>query len=69
MLCNAIHSNPDFLQIEQIDRLSQAQGISEISYHNYLLLLCTMAFQLDLKWTKRSTHHTQVVNTNSTSSN
>ena len=48
MLCNAIHLNPDFLQIEHLDRLSQAQGTSEITYHNYLSLLHTTAFELDL---------------------
>ena len=28
--CNAICSNPDFLQIEHVDRLSQAQGKSQL---------------------------------------
>ena len=53
--------------MEHVDKLSQAQGTSEISYHNYLTLLCTTAFQLDLKRHKLYTHHTQVNNTNSTS--
>ena len=69
MLCNAIHSNPDFLQVEHLDKLSQAQGTSKTTYHNYLTLLCMTAFQLDLKRPKHSTHHTEVNNTNSTSSN
>ena len=69
MLCNAIHLNTDFLQIEHLDRLGQAQGSSEINYHNYLTLLHTKVFQLDLKRPKHSTHHTQVNTTNSTSSN
>ena len=64
MLCNTICSNPDFLQVEHLDKLGQAQGTSEITYHNYLTLLHTTAFQLDLKWPKCSTHHTEVNNTN-----
>ena len=68
MLCNAIHSNPDFLQVEHLDKLRQAHGMSEITYH-YLTLLHTTAFQLDLKRPKCSTHCTEVNNTNSTSNN
>ena len=68
MLCNPIHSDPDFLQIEHLDRVSHAQHTSEISYHNYLALLCTTAFKLDLKQPKHSMHCTQVNNTSSTSS-
>ena len=49
MLCNMIHSNPGFLQIEHLNELGQAQGTSEITYHNYLTLLHTTAFQLNLK--------------------
>ena len=56
MLCNAIHSNPNILQVEHLDKVSQAQGISEITYHNYLIVLNTTAFQLDLKRPKHSTH-------------
>ena len=41
MLCNAICSNPEFLRIEHLKKLGQAQGTSEISYHNYLTLLHT----------------------------
>ena len=47
MLCNAIHSNPEFLQIEHLDKPRQAQDASRITYHNYLTLLHTTAFQLD----------------------
>ena len=68
MLCNAIHSNPDFLQIEHLDRLSHTQGTSKITHHNYLPLLCTTVLQLNLKQPKHSTHHTQVNSTNSTNS-
>ena len=65
MLCDDIHSNPDFLQVEHLDKLGQAQGTSKITYHNYLQ--CTTGFQLDLKRPKCSRQHTQVNNTNSTS--
>ena len=43
MLHNAFHLNPDFLQIEHLDRPSQAQGTSKITYHNYLTLPCMEA--------------------------
>ena len=69
MLCNAIHFNPEFLQIEHLDKLRQAQGTSEIINHNYLTLLHTTAFQLNLKQPKHLTHHTEVNSTNSTSTN
>ena len=49
MLCNAIHLNPDFLQIEHLDKLSQAQDISGISYHNYLPLLCATTLQTQFR--------------------
>ena len=49
MLCNPIHSNPDFLQVEHLDKLCQAQVTSEITCHDYLTLLCTTSFQLKLK--------------------
>ena len=55
MLCNVIHSNPDFLQVEHLDKLSQVQGTSEIASHNYLTLLHTTTCQLDLKRPKHST--------------
>ena len=63
MLCNPIHSNPDFLQVEHLGKLGQAQGTSEITYHNYLALLHTTAFQLNLKRPKHATHHTEVNST------
>ena len=84
MLCNALHSNPEFLQIEHLGKLRQAQGTSEITYHNYLTLLCTTAFQLyhnyptllcttacqlSLKYPQCSTNHTEVNSTNSTPNN
>ena len=69
MLCNAIHSNPEFLQIEHLDKVGQAQGTSKITYHNYITLVHTTAFQLNLKCPKCSTHHTEVNSTNSTPNN
>ena len=69
MLRNVICSSSDFLQVEHLDKLGQAQGNSEITHHNYLTLLCSTAFQLDLKRPKHSTHHTQLNSTNSTSNN
>ena len=69
MLCNAIHSNPKDCQIEHLDKLRQAQGMSKITYHNYLILLCTTAFQLDLKCPKCSMNHTKVSSTNSAPNN
>ena len=69
MLCNVIHLDPDFLWIEHLDKPSQAQGTSETTYHNYLRLQCTTAFQLDSKRPKCSTHYTQVNTTTSSSSN
>ena len=66
MFCNAIDSNPEFLQIEHLDNLRQAQGTSKITYNNYLTLLYTTAFQLNLKWPK---HHTEVNSTNSSPDN
>ena len=69
MLCNSIHSNLDFLQLEHLDKLGQAQSTSKITYHNYLTLLHSTAFQLDLKMPKHSAHHTQGNTTNSTSNN
>ena len=69
MLCNAIHSNPDFLQVKHLDKLSQTQGSSKVPYHSYLLLLCTTAFQVNFKRPKHSTHQTEVNSTHSTSNN
>ena len=69
MLCTAIWSNPGFLQVDHLDKISQAQGTSKINYHSHLTLLYTTDFQLDLKKPKHSTHHTEVNNTNSTSNN
>ena len=60
MLCNAIHSNPDFLQVEHLDKYGQAQGTSKITYDSHLTLLSTTAFQLDLERLKCSRHHTEV---------
>ena len=53
--------------MEHLDKLSQAQDTSEITYYNYLILLHTTALQLNLKRPKHSTHHTQVKSINSTS--
>ena len=47
MFCNAICSNPKFLQIKHLDKLRWAQGSSKITYHNYLTLLYNTAFQID----------------------
>ena len=69
MLSNAIHSNPDFLQAEQLDKLSQTRGTSEITCHNHPTLLHTTAFQHDSKSPKHSTHHPEVNSTNMTSNN
>ena len=60
MLCNAICLHSNFLQIEHLDRVGQAQGTSKISYHNYLPRLHTIAFQLDFIRPKHSTNYTQV---------
>ena len=69
MLCNAIQSNPDFLQVEHLDKLGQPKAPSRSLITNYLTLQCTTAFQLDLKRPTHSTHHTDVNRTNSTSNN
>ena len=69
MLCNTIHSNPDFLQLEHLDKLRQAQGNSNITYHNHLTLLHTAVFQLNLKSPKHLMHHIEVNSTNSTPNN
>ena len=61
-----ICSDSEFLQIEHLDKLGLAHGTSEITYYNYLTLLYTTAFQLDLKRPKCSKHHTEVNSTNST---
>ena len=68
MLCNATCSNPNFLQVEHLDCLGLPQGNAETSCQNYLPILCTTTFQLDLKRPKCSTNSTQVNNTNCTSS-
>ena len=49
MFSNAIHLNSDFFQINHLDKLRQAQGNSEHTYHNYLAVLCMTTFQLNLK--------------------
>ena len=61
--------NPVLLQAEHLDKLNQVQHISEITYHNYITLLCTTAFQLDLKRPKHSTHDIQVHTSKSTPNN
>ena len=68
-LCNPICSNPDFLQVKHLDKLGQAQSTSAITYHNYLMLLCSTDFQLDFKRPKCSTHQSEVNSTNPNSNN
>ena len=64
---NAVCLNSDFFHVGHSDMLGQVQGSAAITYHNYLAILCFIAFHLDLKRPKHSDHMTQVKNTNHTS--
>ena len=55
VLSDAICSNSDFFQINHLDKLRQAQGNSEITYHK--ANLHTTAFQLDTKRPKTFCSH------------